>query len=97
VITVFVKIRAKPGCEEELQAGVRTLVAATQQEPGAVSYHAFVSQQDPAVIRFHEVWKDAAARDFHREAPHLKSFYELAARTLAQRAEIEDVIPLDAV
>ncbi len=91
MIYVFVKIKAKPGAEAALQDGVSALVAATQDEPGSVTYQAFRSGADPAVIRFYEVWQDAAARDAHQRFPHFLEFFELSKGLLGERPEIDEV------
>lgn len=91
MLHVFVKITAKPGCEDALHAGVRALVAGTRGEPGSVTYAAYASTNDPAVVRFFEVWQDEAARDAHREMPHFLEFFELSKGLLGARPEIEEV------
>lgn len=88
------KLRAKPGCEDALCAGARTLVAATRAEPGAVEYGAYVSTSDPAVVWFFEVWRDEATRKAHVETPHLREFFELSKGLLAARPEIDEVTGL---
>ena len=92
--TLFVTIRAKPGCEAELRAGVRTLVAATREEPGCVEYGAYVSEGDPAAVRFFEVWRDEAARDAHVLTPHFQTFFALSKGLLGRRPEIDEVAAL---
>lgn len=91
MLTVFVKITAKPGCETALHEGVRKLVAATQTEPGSIVYEAYASANEPAVVRFFEVWQDAAARDAHRTLPHFLEFFELSRGLLGAPPEIDEV------
>lgn len=91
---IFVTLRAKPGCEEQLCAGVRTLVAATRQEPGNVRYDAYVSTADPAVVHFLEVWRDRAAQETHLQTPHYREFFELSKGLLGRRPDIDEATPL---
>ena len=91
MMTVFVKLRAKPGCEGALCDGAQMLVTATREEPGALEYGAFRSQQDPAVLWFFEVWRDKDANQAHVQTPHLREFFELSKGLLAGRPEIDEV------
>ena len=94
MIHVFVKIRAKPDCIEQLHAGIRDLVVGTLEEPGNVTYEPCVSDADPAVVRFFEVWQDEAAVEAHRATPHMRTFFDLSKSLLAERPEIDNVQPV---
>ena len=91
MIHIFVKIQAKEGSEDTLKAGVRDLVAATKNEDGCVAYDAYVSNSDPSVIRFAEVWQDEASVGAHQQAPHFLKFFELSSTLLAGPPEIDMV------
>jgi quinol monooxygenase YgiN len=77
VLTVVAKIRAAKGKGDALakllaeQAGV-----VRKAEPGCLVYRPHRSAKDPDLFIFYEQYKDEAAFDLHRKAPHLASYRE---------------------
>jgi quinol monooxygenase YgiN len=53
------------------QAGV-----VRKNEPGCLAYRPHRSTKDPELFIFYEQYKDEAAFDLHRKAPHLASYRE---------------------
>lgn len=88
-IHVFAKMKIREGREEAVQAGVRDLVAGSQAEAGCVSYQAFVSNQDPTVIRVKEEWKNLDALQAHMQEPHFTSFGANHANDFAEPVEVD--------
>jgi quinol monooxygenase YgiN len=58
------------------------LTTASRQEPGCVNYIAHFVEGDPATVLIYEQYKDAAALDDHRGAPH---FHRYAVGGLYQK------------
>jgi quinol monooxygenase YgiN len=58
------------------------LTTASRQEPGCVNYIAHFVEGDPATVLIYEQYKDAAALDHHRGAPH---FHRYAVGGLYQK------------
>src|SRR5256886_1700211 len=72
VLTVVTKIRAAKGKGDALAALLKEQVAAVRKaEPGCLIYRPHRSTKDPDLFIFYEQYKDDAAFDLHRKAPHL--------------------------
>jgi quinol monooxygenase YgiN len=77
VLTVVAKIRAAKGKGDALaallaeQAGV-----VCRNEPGCLADRPHRSTKDPDLFLFYEQYKDEAAFDLHRKAPHLAAYRE---------------------
>jgi quinol monooxygenase YgiN len=77
VLTVVAKVRAAKGKGDALAALLVEQAAAVRQaEPGCLAYRPHRSAKDPDLFLFYEQYRDDAAFDFHRKAPHLAAFRE---------------------
>jgi quinol monooxygenase YgiN len=77
VLTVIARIRAAKGKGDALAALLREQVAAVRKaEPGCLVYRPHRSTKDPDLFIFYEQYKDDAAFDTHRKAPHLAAYRE---------------------
>jgi quinol monooxygenase YgiN len=75
VLTVVAKVRAAKGKGDALAALLKEQVAAVRKaEPGCLVYRPHRSTKDPDLFLFYEQYKDDAAFDAHRTAPHLAAF-----------------------
>ena len=88
MLTVIAKVRAKPGCESEVEAELRKLVEATRKEDGCLNYDLHRSQTEPAVFMFYENWTNRAALDAHAASPHMKAWGAKQPSLLAHGVEI---------
>jgi quinol monooxygenase YgiN len=81
VLTVVAKIRAVKGKGDALAALLKEQVAAVRAaEPGCLVYRPHRSTTDPDVFIFYEQYKDDAAFDVHRKAPHLAAYRDRRER-----------------
>src|SRR2546427_11346559 len=81
VLTVVAKIRAPKGKGDALAALLKEQVAAVMKaEPGCIVYRPHRSTKDPDAFVFYEQYKDDAAFDAHRKAPHLAESRESRVR-----------------
>ena len=81
VLTVVAKVRAAKGKGDVLAALLKSQVAAVRAaEPGCLAYRAHRSPKDPEAFYFYEQYKDEAAFEAHRKAPHLAAFRERRER-----------------
>jgi quinol monooxygenase YgiN len=81
VLTVVAKIRAAKGKGDALAALLKEQVAAVRAaEPGCLVYRPHRSTKDPEVFIFYEQYRDDAAFDAHRKAPHLAAYRERRER-----------------
>ena len=75
---------AKTGHENEVAAVFTKLQEASRKEPGCLLYQVHRHRTDPRRFFLYEQYKDDAALEAHRVAPH---FMELAKRTLPRIAD----------
>ena len=77
VLTVVAKIRAAKGKGDALAALLAEQAAVVRKaEPGCLVYRPHRSSKDPDLFIFYEQYKDDAAFDVHRKAPHLAQYWE---------------------
>ena len=75
--TVVAKVRAAKGKGDALAALLSEQCAAVRKgEPGCLVYRLHRSTKDPELFLFYEVYRDEAAFDVHRKAPHLAAYRE---------------------
>ena len=90
VLTVVAKLRAAKGKGDALAALLREQVAAVRAaEPGCLVYRAHRSPRDPEAFYFYEQYRDEAAFDAHRKAPHLAAFRERREREALTEGPVE--------
>ena len=81
VLTVVAKIRAPKGKGDQMAALLKEQAAAVRQaEPGCLVYRPHRSTKDPDLFVFYEQFRDQAAFDAHRTAPHMAAFRERRER-----------------
>lgn len=75
VLTVVATLRAAKGKDDALAALLAEQAAVVlKEEPGCVVYRAHRSTSDPALFLFYEMYRDDAAFEAHRKAPHLAAY-----------------------
>jgi len=81
VLTVVAKIRAAKGKGDALAALLAEQAAVVREaEPGCLVYRPHRSTRDPDLFVFYEQYRDQAAFDAHRKAPHLAAYRERRER-----------------
>jgi quinol monooxygenase YgiN len=76
-LTVVAKVRAARGKGDALaELLVEQCAAVLAAEPGCLVYRLHRSAKDPELFLFYEVYRDEAAFDVHRKAPHLAAYRE---------------------
>jgi (4S)-4-hydroxy-5-phosphonooxypentane-2,3-dione isomerase len=82
MLALWVKVRIKPEARERfLQAIEVDAIGSERDEPGCLCFNVLQDQQDPNVYYFCEVYRDEAALEAHRAAPHY-AVWRAAADTL---------------
>ena len=82
MLAMWVKVRVKPeGRERFLQAIEVDALGSEKDEPGCLRFNVLHDHQDPNVYYFFEVYRDEAALEAHRAAPHY-AVWRAAADTL---------------
>jgi (4S)-4-hydroxy-5-phosphonooxypentane-2,3-dione isomerase len=88
MLALWVKVRVKPeGRERFLQAIEADALGSERDEPGCIRFNVLRDQQDPNVYYFYEVYRDEAALEAHRAAPHY-AIWSAAADTLDGKPEL---------
>ncbi|MBH3425984.1 MULTISPECIES: putative quinol monooxygenase [Pseudomonas] len=67
-------LKAKPGQEQALKAGLLGLVEPTRTEPGNLDYVLFELRDEPGTFYMREAFKDQAALDAHFAMPYFQRF-----------------------
>jgi (4S)-4-hydroxy-5-phosphonooxypentane-2,3-dione isomerase len=94
MLAIWVKVRVKPeGRERFLKAIEVDALGSERDEPGCLRFNVLHDQQDPNVYYFYEVYRDEAALEAHRAAPHY-AVWRAAADTLDGTPEATRVAPV---
>ena len=94
MISFTVRMTFRPEDREEIATTLRELTAASRQESGCVSYIPHRVESDPDTIVIYEQYRDQAALDAHRAAPHFALY---AVGGLYQRMLVRSVEVLEAL
>jgi len=71
MLAMWVKARVKPDQTEKfLKAIEHDALGSERDEPGCLRFNVLRDEKDPNVYYFFEVYKDEAALEAHRKAPH---------------------------
>ena len=82
MLAIWVKVRVKADQKERfLKAIEADALGSERDEPGCLRFNVLQDEKDPNVYYFFEVYKDAAALEEHRKAPHYAT-WRAAADTL---------------
>ena len=98
MLALWVKVRVKPeGRARFLKAIEVDAIGSERDEAGCMRFNVLQDQQDPNTYYFYEVYRDEAALEAHRAAPHY-AVWRAAADTLdgpAQATRCTSVFPAD--
>ena len=71
MLAIWVKVRIKPDMRDKfLKAIEADALGSEKDEPGCVRFNVLQDEKDQNVYYFYEVYKDQAALEAHRQAPH---------------------------
>jgi len=94
MLAIWVKVKIKPNMREKfLKAIEHDAIHSEGDEPGCLRFNVLQDQKDANVYYFYEVYKDEAALEAHRKAPHYAVWKE-AADTLDGPTEPVRVTPV---
>lgn len=85
---ITARITAKQGCEEKLLRAIRTNIPNVLAEDGCERYELLRHRDDPCVFFFQETWRDRAAFEAHRVAPHMLRYRETNGHLLDKPTEV---------
>jgi autoinducer 2-degrading protein len=94
MLALLVKVRIKPeGRERFLRAIEADALGSERDEPGCIRFNVLKDQQDQNVYYFYEVYRDEAALEAHRAAPHY-AIWRAAEDTLDGKPELTRCEPV---
>ena len=94
MIAIWVKVRVKPERRGDFLTAIEVdALGSERDEPGCARFNVLQDQQDQNVYYFYEVYKDEAALEAHRAAPHF-AVWRAATDTLDGPAEATRVTPV---
>ena len=95
-LSLIAKIKAKPGCEGQLEAAFKDMIKQVRAaEPGCEAYVLHQSKKDPTQFIWYEKYTDDAAFDVHRKTDHMKAMGGRIKDLLAGAPELEMMTKLD--
>ena len=87
MLAMWVKVRVKPEMRERFLKAIEVDALGSEgDEPGCLRFNVLQDEKDPNVYYFYEVYKDQAALEAHRAAPHY-AVWRAAADSLDGPAE----------
>jgi autoinducer 2-degrading protein len=99
MLAIWVKVRVKQEQRERFLKAIETdAIGSERDEPGCIRFNVLRDQQDANVYYFFEVYRDEAALEAHRAAPHY-AVWRAAADTLdgaTEAVRCAPVFPADA-
>jgi quinol monooxygenase YgiN len=90
---LLVELEIDPAQLDAYKAAMKEVIEASITEPGVLSLNAVAEKDNPAHIRFLEVYSDADAFKAHLETPHIKKYITATKELVKSRKRIE-VTPL---
>ena len=94
---IFVSVKVKPEMRDRfLEAIEDDSICSVRDEPGCVRFDVLRDRDNPDQYYFYEVYRDEAALEAHRQAPHYARWAEASRECLAepaQRISLETVFP----
>ena len=87
MLAKWIKVTIKPKLRQEFLAAIEVdALGSERDEPGCARFNVLQDMEDDNVYYFYEVYRDEAAVEAHRAAPHY-AIWKAAAHTLAKPAE----------
>jgi quinol monooxygenase YgiN len=87
-LTLFARLKAKPGKEKALGDALMKMVPASRSEVNCINYDLHVDNEDSSVYWVYENWKDEAALAAHTQEPHYLEFGKLKEELLAEPGQL---------
>src|SRR5262245_59522342 len=98
MLAMWVKVRVKPEERENFLKAIEVdALGSERDEPGCARFNVLQDAEDENTYYFYEVYRDEAALEEHRKAPHY-AVWQAAANTLSGRSparRMKAVFPSD--
>ena len=92
MISLVVHLDVIPERHEQFLAAITTQAGATfRDEPGCLRFDVCRSSADPHHYVFYEIYRDEAALEAHRAAPHFPVWRDAVARTVVPGSQVNTI------
>ncbi|MDE3106305.1 MAG: antibiotic biosynthesis monooxygenase [Acidobacteriota bacterium] len=91
MVSFTVRLRFAAEDREKVVEVLQPLTAATRQEPGCVSYIPHFVEGEPATVLLYEQYRDQAALEFHRNAPHFAQYAVGGLYQMMKERQVENL------
>ena len=88
ILSVF--LRVPPGELEAMRAHMRTVIAASREEPGCLFYSLAEDIAEPGLIRAFEIYRDDEALKAHGASQHFKAWREVSSQYPREERRLYD-------
>ena len=95
-ISLIAKLTAVDGKAEELEAAMRTVIEAAEEEDGLEVYSAHRVDGEPGAYYYFEVYRDQAAWDVHGKGERMREATAGFAGLIVGRPELTVMSPIAA-
>ncbi|HEY7062066.1 MAG TPA: putative quinol monooxygenase [Chloroflexota bacterium] len=86
MLGLVVSLRVKPEARERFLAGIKENAASSvRDEPGCLRFDVLEDQADPNHFLLYEIYRDDAAFEAHRQAPHFARWRQIAEEVLTEQ------------
>jgi quinol monooxygenase YgiN len=89
MIVLSVVLKAKEGKEKDLEATLRAMIPAVQQEEGTVEYVLHRAQNNRSQFFFYEKYLDQPSFDYHNSTLHFKELFSLLPSLVDGEPQVE--------
>ncbi|GAA4838296.1 putative quinol monooxygenase [Paenibacillus vulneris] len=89
MIIVHAAMKVNPAKEEEFLKEIQSLITASRQESGNLSYHLYKDTEEEHSFIMIEIWKDQEAVMHHNASEHFTSFVGTAKQYLTSPLDIK--------
>ena len=100
MLALFVKVRIKPEARAQFLEAIEVdALGSERDEEGCLRFNVLQDQTDENVYYFYEVYKDEAALEAHRQAPHYavwRAAAEVALDGPTEATRCDTVFPSEA-
>jgi len=75
MLVVVAVMKAKEGCEQEMEHALRGMIPKVEAEEGALTYALHRARKDPRKFLMYEKYRDKAAFNLHGSTPYLAELF----------------------
>ncbi|MFB5268266.1 putative quinol monooxygenase [Paenibacillus enshidis] len=89
MIIIHATFHVNPAKNEDFMREIQTLISASREEDGNISYSLYKDTEKESSYTMVEVWKDPNAVGFHNQSAHFQAFVAKAPEYLSAPTEIK--------